>query len=250
MIKNVRLNKIIDIINLNGGTMSTSEIASTIGVSEVTIRRDLKELEQQGKLIREHGGASIIEEPQKHIEFSTDEKMLRNIGKKEEIGKKLGKLIPDKSTIFLGAGTTLLLAIPYLVKKELTFITNSYPAFQALLEYDNRVILTAGELYKKTGEFLGEIAENSFNSINIDYALCSTNGISENKVTTSNSQQGSIQSTAMMCSNKKIIVADTSKIGNLDVITFSNLDSFDFLVSDDDWDAEVKKKYSQYIEIK
>ncbi|GET06657.1 DeoR family transcriptional regulator [Ligilactobacillus agilis] len=249
MIKNVRLNKIIDIVKLNGGNMTTSEIASTLGVSEVTIRRDLKELEAQGKIKREHGGATSIESP-KRIEFSTDEKMLLNIDKKEIIGKKLGNLIPNNSTIFLGAGTTLLLSIPYLANKHLTFITNSYPAFQFLLKYDTRVILTAGELYKKTGEFLGKIAEKSFEDINIDYALCSTNGISENKVTTSNSQQGSLQSTAMSCSNKKIIVADTSKIGTLDVITFSTLDEFDLLVSDDDWNENIKRKYSRYIEIK
>ncbi|EMC30938.1 DeoR/GlpR family DNA-binding transcription regulator [Streptococcus mutans] len=248
MIKNVRWNKIIDLINMNGGTMTTSGIASVIGVSEVTIRRDLKQLEEQGKLKREHGGA-LSTDRSRHIEFSTDEKLLLNIEKKGSIGRKLGKLIPNNSTVYLGAGTTLLLAIPYLATQNIRFVTNSYPAFQALLEYDNPVILTAGEFYKRTGEFLGPIAEASFKDLNIDFALCSTNGISENKVTTSNSTQGSIQLTAMHCAKKKVIVADTSKIGISDIITFSPLEAFDILVSDDNWDSVQRIEYSKYIHI-
>ncbi|MGT2750779.1 DeoR/GlpR family DNA-binding transcription regulator [Streptococcus orisasini] len=248
MIKNIRWNKIIDLINMNGGMMTTSEIAALTGVSEVTIRRDLKQLEEQGKLKREHGGALSIDRS-RHIEFSTDEKLLLNVEKKNSIGKKLGDLIPSNSTVYLGAGTTLLLAIPYLATKNIRFVTNSYPAFQALLEYDNQIILTAGEFYKRTGEFLGPIAEASFKDLNIDFALCSTNGISKNRVTTSNSTQGSIQLTAMHCANKKIIVADTSKIGISDMITFAPLEAFDILVSDDNWEPTKKDEYSKYTKI-
>ncbi|EHI73668.1 lactose phosphotransferase system transcriptional repressor [Streptococcus criceti] len=248
MIKNVRWNKIIDLINMNGGTMTTSDIATVTGVSEVTIRRDLKQLEEQGKLKREHGGAISIDRS-RHTEFSTDEKLLLNVEKKNNIGKKLGDLIPNNSTVYLGAGTTLLLAIPYLAAKNIRFVTNSYPAFQALLEYDNQIILTAGEFYRRTGEFLGPIAEASFKDLNIDFALCSTNGISKNRVTTSNSTQGSIQLTAMNCANKKIIVADTSKIGISDMITFAPLEAFDSLVSDDDWVSIKRDEYSKYTNI-
>lgn len=82
-------------------------------------------------------------------------------------------------------------SLPFLIKKNLTFVTNSFISFSKLATTsDCRVLSTGGELHKNTGEFLGQIAERTFDGLNLDYALCSTNGIRNNDVTTSSEDEG------------------------------------------------------------
>lgn len=151
--------------------------------------------------------------------------------------------------MFLGAGTTLLYAVPYLVKKDLTFVTNSFISFSRLALSDCRVLSTGGELHKNTGEFLGQIAERTFDGLNLDYALCSTNGIKDNNVTTSSEDKGRIQNVAINHANQALIIADHTKLGRSDIITFRNLNTFDGLVTDSEISSNMRKKYSEYTKV-
>lgn len=114
---------------------------------------------------------------------------------------------------------------------------------------DCRVLSTGGELHKNTGEFLGQIAERTFDGLNLDYALCSTNGIKDNAVTTSSEDEGRIQNVAINHAAQALIVADHTKLGRSDMITFRNLNTFDGLVTDNDISADLKKEYSTYTKV-
>ncbi|MFT9451842.1 DeoR/GlpR family DNA-binding transcription regulator [Liquorilactobacillus ghanensis] len=176
--------------------------------------------------------------------------MKRNVTEKKEIASTLRNFIPDNVTVFLGAGTTLLFAAPFLINKNITFITNSLPAFLELKKNNCHIILTGGELHQNTSEFLGTLAERAFEDLNIDYALCSTNGITKNNVTTSNADEGSIQNVAINHSKKRIIVADHTKFNQSDIITFKKLNEFDFLITDsgiNNIDLECYSKYTKII---
>lgn len=81
-----RKNKIIEIIN-SGNSAKVSELAKMFNVSEATIRRDLNELEQTGKIVRTHGGA--VSNVNTNFELSFVEKQDKFLKEKEEIGKKL-----------------------------------------------------------------------------------------------------------------------------------------------------------------
>ncbi|MDF7682995.1 DeoR/GlpR family DNA-binding transcription regulator [Lactobacillus sp. ESL0679] len=239
-----RLTEINNILSKTG-FMTTVDIAKNLQVSPMTIRRDLKRLEEQGKITRIYGGA----QSNNQTESTTNEKLKKNIVEKKEIAKLLANKITNNSTIFLGAGTTLLMAVPQLIPKNLTFVTNSLPAFNEINKSDCRLLLTGGELHRNTEEFLGEKAENIFNGLNLDYALCSTNGISENRVTTSTIPEGNIQNIAIAHSEKSFIVADHTKLDHSDIITFQKLDKFDCLVTDPEIENESVKKYSKYIKM-
>ncbi|AXX65231.1 DeoR/GlpR transcriptional regulator [Bombilactobacillus bombi] len=239
-----RLSRIHALID-QAGFMSTNEIAKTLQVSSMTIRRDLKKLEDEGKLTRIYGGA----QSKKQTEFSTNEKLKRNIIEKKEIAQRLNELIPDNSTVYLGAGTTILLAVPYLSKKKATFVTNSLPAFTELINSDCRIFLTGGELHRNTEEFLGRKAESMFKGLNLDFAICSTNGINNDHVTTSMMSEGNIQNIAFDHADKAVIVADHTKLNHSDIITFQNLSNFDYFVTDSQISLEDQKKYSQYVKI-
>ncbi|WEV38920.1 DeoR/GlpR family DNA-binding transcription regulator [Lactobacillus sp. ESL0731] len=239
-----RLTEINNILSKTG-FMTTVDIAKNLQVSPMTIRRDLKRLEEQGKITRIYGGA----QSNNQTESTTNEKLKKNIVEKKEIAKLLANEITNNSTIFLGAGTTLLMAVPLLIPKNLTFVTNSLPAFNEINKSDCRLLLTGGELHRNTEEFLGEKAENIFNGLNLDYALCSTNGISENRVTTSTIPEGNIQNIAIAHSEKSFVVADHTKLDHSDIITFQKLDKFDCLVTDPEIENEKVKKYSKYIKM-
>ncbi|WEV37241.1 DeoR/GlpR family DNA-binding transcription regulator [Lactobacillus sp. ESL0677] len=239
-----RLTEINNILSKTG-FMTTVDIAKNLQVSPMTIRRDLKRLEEQGQITRIYGGA----QSNNQTESTTNEKIKKNIVEKKEIAKLLANKITNNSTIFLGAGTTLLMAVPLLIPKNLTFVTNSLPAFNEINKSDCRLLLTGGELHRNTEEFLGEKAENIFNGLNLDYALCSTNGISENRVTTSTIPEGNIQNIAIAHSEKSFVVADHTKLDHSDIITFQKLDKFDCLVTDPEIENEKVKKYSKYIKM-
>ena len=172
-----------------------------------------------------------------------------NVDLKQEIGQKLANIIEDGATVYLGAGTTLLYALPFLIKKKLTFVTNSLISFNRLATSDCRVLSTGGELHKNTGEFLGQIAERTFDGLNLDYALCSTNGIKDNNVTTSSEDEGRIQNVAINHATKALIIADHTKLGRSDMITFRNLNTFDGLVTDSDISPKLKNEYSAYTKV-
>lgn len=227
------------------GFMTTVDIAKNLQVSSMTIRRDLKRLEESGDITRIYGGAKSNYQ----AESTTNEKLQKNIDEKKEIAKLLADQIANNSTIYLGAGTTLLQAVPLLVTKNLTFVTNSLVAFNEINKSDCRLFLTGGELHRNTEEFLGEKAENIFDGLNFDYAICSTNGINGNSVTTSTIPEGNIQNIAMEHAEKSLIVADHTKLNHSDIITFQKLDQFDFLMTDSKISKEGIKKYSQYTKV-
>ena len=227
------------------GFMTTVDIANNLQVSSMTVRRDLKRLEEQGKITRIYGGAQSNFQP----ESTTNEKLQKNISEKKEIANLLAKQIANDSTVFLGAGTTLLMAVPLLVTKNLTFVTNSLPAFNEINKSKCRLFLTGGELHRNTEEFLGEKAENIFEGLNFDYAICSTNGINDNSVTTSTIPEGSIQNVAIAHSKKSLVVADHTKLNHSDIITFRDLNKFDFLVTDPQVSKNDVEKYSKYTKV-
>lgn len=237
------------VLLLNGtGFMTSSSLAKQIGVTSMTIRRDINELDKKHKLVKTYGGAKPLNSAMT-VEFSTSQKLKINVDLKKQIGQKLADIIEDNSTVFLGAGTTLLYAVPFLVKKNLTFVTNSFISFSRLATSDCRVLSTGGELHKNTGEFLGQIAERTFDGLNLDYALCSTNGVRDNDVTTSSEDEGRIQNVAINHTSKALIIADHTKLGRSDMITFRNLNAFDGLVTDNEIDPKMRQEYSEYTKV-
>ena len=245
--KQERQEQIVLLLNRTG-FMTSKALAEQIGVTSMTIRRDISELSNQNKLIKIYGGAKPLNNSMT-VEFSTSQKIKINVDLKQEIGQKLANIIEDGATVYLGAGTTLLYALPFLIKKKLTFVTNSLISFNRLATSDCRVLSTGGELHKNTGEFLGQIAERTFDGLNLDYALCSTNGIKDNNVTTSSEDEGRIQNVAINHATKALIIADHTKLGRSDMITFRNLNTFDGLVTDSDISPKLKNEYSAYTKV-
>jgi DeoR family lactose phosphotransferase system repressor len=157
MLKKERQEKILDLLQMND-YLSIPEISSNLNVSDMTIRRDINELAEQSLLVKIYGGAQKLEKIEQ--ELSTQEKIDTNVSEKKFIGKVMNSIISDNDTIYIGAGTTMLHALPEIKKANLFVITNSLLAFNYLIyNTDYRVLLSGGEFSRTTEEFYGEIAE-------------------------------------------------------------------------------------------
>lgn len=243
MLKAERQDSILDLLN-EETFMTVVDLASIINVSEMTIRRDLKELESEEKLVRLYGGAQKLIFKDK--ELSTDEKISLHIEKKEHIGKVMNTLISEGDVVYLGAGTTIFYALPFITKKNLLIVTNSLISFNYLIQHtDHKLLLTGGEFSPTTEEFIGPHAESIFETLNIDISFAATNGIYNDNITTSNSLEGQIQQAAFKSSKTKVIVADSTKFNTSDIFTFYKLSNLDYLITDKDIDENTYRHYSE-----
>ena len=131
-----RLDEITKLVNQKG-TVRTNEIVEELNVSDMTVRRDLAELEEKGLLTKIHGGArsnSIFQFKENHIKRNT-----HNIEEKRSVARKAIQIIEENDTIFLGPGTTIECLAEIMELKSLTVITNCFPVFKILFEKDRLI---------------------------------------------------------------------------------------------------------------
>lgn len=242
--KNERQTKLISLLELNE-YCSIAELSKLLNVSEMTIRRDITVLEEENLIVKEQGGAR-----RKNRVLSTDEKINKHIIEKEYIGTIMNSIIHKDDVIFIGAGTTAFHSLKSIDKSYKSIITNSLFTFNWLVQnkYEN-IFLTGGELFQRTGEFVGLHAEAFFDNLNIDIAFLSTNGIYNDNVTTSNPSLGRLQLKVMEASKQNILIADSSKFDFSDMYTFTTLDHIDAIITDQKISNDQFEHYTKYTKI-
>ena len=181
--------KIIDQIE-KIGIVKVTDLSKKLGVSDVTIRNDLVQLEKKNLLIRAHGGAMKF--LRVGVDFELDIKAKKHLNEKEKIGKKAAELIKDGDTIILDSGTTTMLIAKYASHiNDLTVITNSLNIAGQLVDFHNiKVIMPGGNLRRKSLSLIGPIAENSIKNYYCDKVFLGVDGIDTNYgISTPNSEE-------------------------------------------------------------
>ncbi|CAD5901643.1 DeoR/GlpR family DNA-binding transcription regulator [Carnobacterium maltaromaticum] len=248
MLKEERFLKIQELINQHE-IVKVSEITSVLNVTEMTVRRDLQSLEEQGLLIRVHGGAKKIDilSPQ---ELSHLEKQEIHIDEKKEIAKRIASMIVNGDTIFLGSGTTLEFVYDYLDVTFVKIITNSINVFNRFVDDERFELLLVGGTYRiRTGAFVGRFANETLKKMRVKKAFIGANGVFENNITTSNEEEGVIQQVVLDNANEKYIVADHYKLNHEDFFCFYDLNDVTALITDSGISKEVQKKYETFTKI-
>lgn len=248
MLKDQRLETIQKLIT-TCGIIGVADLTTKLGVTEMTIRRDLKKLEEEGLIQRIHGGAKLPEElPEK--ELSHSEKQEINITEKMHIAKIIASLIESDDTIFLGPGTTIELVYDYLQVIPMRVITNSIHVFNKFNQsnmYD--LILIGGSYRERTGAFVGSIANQVLSDLRVRKAFIGVNGVSRNTAFTSNEEEGTTQSTILDNAQERYLVADHSKVTKEDFFSFYELDETTALITDDKLSSAKKKELEQYTKV-
>lgn len=215
-----RHNLILQRLNKEGQVF-ISELASQFQVSEMTIRRDLKELEAAHLLKRVHGGAVIASgrsyEPPLLIRNQSE------IESKARIGEFAADLIEDGDSIAIDVGSTTFEFAKRLVnKKNLTLITPGlYIANLFLNKPDIRTILPGGIIRHSEGSLTGQLTVKAFEGLFVDKLFLGMGGISAQAGCTEYNWEDAVVKQAMIKSAKEVIaLADASKFG---VIAFAQI---------------------------
>lgn len=250
MLKEERLSTIMEILN-SDGVSTVKRIVNTLKVSDMTIRRDLDELSKQGRVIRVHGGAQSLNH-YRHDELSHIEKQEIHISEKLAAAEKASRLIHEGDSIFLGPGTTIELIVKFIDVKSLRIVTNSLPVFNLLEQKDERfdTYLIGGSYRKKTGAFVGSIANNAIDKLKVEKAFIGVNGIKGDSIFTANVEEGSIQSLVLINANIKYIVCDHHKFNKEDFYKFYHLSDVDEIITNSNIDKSLLNQYQKYTSIR
>ncbi|MFS9231285.1 DeoR/GlpR family DNA-binding transcription regulator [Streptococcus australis] len=234
MKKQERLNEIINLVN-KAGTVYVQDIMESMQVSDMTVRRDLIELEKQGLLIRVRNGAKSNQFLPSR-ELPHEEKLLKNILAKREVAKKASELIKEGESIFLGPGTSVEVLSEAINNKELRVVTNCLPIFQELLKKKSdtfKVILLGGELRETSQAFVGEITNTLMERMYFHKMFFSGNGIVDGRVLTSSFEEAYTQKLALERSSEAYLLIDSSKIGKEDFTSICSLKKVTAVITDD-----------------
>jgi len=219
-----------------------SELTKKFLVSEVTIRKDLNELEKQNLVQRTHGGAIINK-------FLTDipginKRRIMFKQKKEIIGIKTSKLIEENETLMIDAGTTTYEVAKQLGKfNKLIVISNSLEICSLLINFAGiEVSATGGIINKNNLSMRGAMGVELLSKYTASKAIIGVDGFSlEHGLTASNELVSDIKKQMIKSSNIVIIVTDSSKFGRVSFSPVCGLEDIDIVVTDED----IPKEYIQ-----
>lgn len=224
-----RANAILSVLS-DTGTASVADLALDLGVSEVTIRGDLRKLEQQGKLVRTHGGAR----PLTHKTILQRERI--NVDAKQRIAAAAAAMIADDDAVMIEAGTTAALIVKHLTGRQgVQVVTNSALVFANARVNPALTIIVAGGVFRPESEsFVGPIAERTVGEFNARIAFLGTDGFSAERGLTTRFVEGAQVSNAMReRAEETWLVADSSKFGQAGFVSFMALEQITGIITDD-----------------
>ena len=241
-----RRRKIVELVVKNKSVL-VKDLCELFGVTAETIRRDLIQLEAEGKLKKGHGGAYVDDSVKNDIHINIRESVYME--EKNEVGKACAKLVNDGDVILLDASTTAFHILPHIKDKEnLTIITNSIKVANSLSNLKHMdLIVLGGKLDHTTRSLLGRETEDTLESYWVDKAFVSCRGISmKNGITDGNADQGLIRSMMLERANTNILVLDQTK---LDITSFYKIDDFS-KIDKIAIDGELEDKWKVFFEKK
>ena len=219
--------------------MRVSDIAEAFGVSEITVRRDLDELVDEGLVERFHGGARLTARSVPETLFADKPRL--HAQEKETIGAIVASLVKNEDTIFLNAGSTTLSVLRQLNQYKVRVVTNNAAAPGEVIDDSGVELILVGGLYRaKSNSLYGDLAVMTLSQIHASACVLGTNGVSAKTGLTSSVYGETVINRLMVerCQGKVIVVADGSKIGMTSSFACVPLNNISVLVTDSSADQE------------
>lgn len=214
------------------GAVSINELTEILGVSHMTIRRDVSKLEEQGLLVSVSGGVRAVSrlaaEPS-HLVKSTLQSE-----EKQAIGALAASHIAKNSCIYLDAGTTTLaLARAILDRNDLQVVTNDFEITQLLIDASQcGVIHTGGTLCRENRSCVGESAARTLRHLAIDTAFISASGWDSRGIFTPDENKVTVKETVSQVSARSILLCDSSKYNQVATFMALPLTRFTTIITD------------------
>ncbi|MCP5537607.1 MAG: DeoR/GlpR transcriptional regulator [Akkermansiaceae bacterium] len=221
------------------GSVRTKDIADKLGVTDETIRKDFEALEQQGKLVRSHGGAII---PRRfNADLTLTERQLINREAKNEIAKAAASRIQPNETIFVDASSTALSITQFIPDFHFTVVTNSHDVISALAGVEHIDLISTGGLFEsRSRSMIGLAAERTLKRYNIHRMFFSGNGLDLKRgVSEANSRQAAFKEHVIADAEDVCFLADSSKIGVCSAFFFADCSELTTLITTKDADDAI-----------
>jgi DeoR/GlpR family transcriptional regulator of sugar metabolism len=234
----LRHERIVHEVKLRGAAR-VAELSDLLGVSDMTVRRDLDALDEAGLLRKVHGGAtSVVDHTSNEPGFVA--KSLRNVEEKTAIAEAAAAMVQPGSAIGISAGTTTWRMASHLLEvADLTVVTNSVrvaEVFNRSARSDRTVILTGG-VRTPSDALVGPIAVAALERLHVDTLFIGVHGMSTHAgFSTPNMLEAEANRSFIRACSENVVLADHTKWGLAGLSSFADLDQADVLITDDELD--------------
>lgn len=198
------------------GYVSVSELSERAGVSSATIRSDLEWLEQNGRLLRTHGGAVPFNLNEGALSFAVRQR--ENVTAKEHIGAAAAEYVSDGEAIVLDASTTAWQMAKHLVnRRDLTVVTTGlYVALELLRAPGITVIIPGGAVWREAASIIGPISTEFLEKGNLQHGFFSGRGLSiQEGLTDANQAEVELKRQLIGAVRQVNVIIDSSKLGKV-----------------------------------
>ena len=219
------------------GRLELHAAARELGVSEMTLRRDLRALESRRVLVQIRGGAMpypVRYEPENAFSGLNDLKFA--------LAEALCRSILPCETMFIGTGTTCLAFARVMARRSLlpaTIITNSLSVASALFQRRCKVMLLGGELRSKSMDLVGPAAEKTLEEYHVEWLISGCDGaFADYGFYTSDVSLSNLEKKTISIADRSAVITESSKFGRRSLTRFASLEEIDLLVTDSGLTAE------------
>jgi DeoR/GlpR family transcriptional regulator of sugar metabolism len=214
---------------VRGGQAHVSDLAESFGVSEMTVRRDLRLLAGDGKLERVRGGAvdSGLEEPFAQIE-------VERFDVKDRIGAAAAAIVEDGMTVMIDIGTSTLQMARHLHGRRVTVVTTNLAVLEELLpDPDIELVLPGGIVRRNYRSLVGVVAEDSLRQLKADITFLGTSAVdAELGVWDTTMVEVPIKRLMIAAAECVVLLADAAKFAMTGVVRVCGPESLDRIISD------------------
>lgn len=231
----VRREQVVSIIERQGFAR-VAELSRLLGISEVTVRADLDYLAEANVIQRVHGGAISGIRSAAHVP-DYERALTRAITEKRRIGHAAAALVESEMAVLIDAGTTTLAVARALLAREelrgVVVFTNSLTIGLELGVAESRltVVVTGGTVSHKQRSLVDPLGDMFVGSVHADLCFVGCNGVSLNGFTNSSLPDVTMKKRFLAAAERRIFVADSSKLGKSQVIQIARLDEIDQLIT-------------------
>lgn len=213
---------------------SVGELSQFLGVSEVTVRKDLDLLEAQGLLTRVHGGAVVSGRGRLELYFAAREQ--DHLEEKRRIAQAAAALIQSGQRIFLDASTTAL-QIARLIKdrEDLIVVTNGlYTALELNFCAGITTIVVGGTMRRRSSSLVGGLHDGALQRLRVEIGFLGARGITaEDGLMESEIDEAQLKQQIVNASQEVVGIIDSSKFGTIAFSAFALPREIDRIITDD-----------------
>lgn len=222
------------------GAAQISELADALNASESTIRRDLNQLDAEGAVLRQHGGATILERTT--FEPLFEDRRMHNPDEKKRIGQYAAKLLEPGQSVLFDSSSTVLGAVSALLQHPvpITAVTNDVRLASTLATIPNvKIVVPGGEIRNGSYTLVGSTTQAFIERLHIDVALIGIHAITDSVLSEGSLAVAEIKRAMIRAAHRVVVLADHSKFDFPAFCEVEHLSGAHDLVSDNAIPADV-----------